>query len=128
MPFDEGYPVSTPFSEGHPAYDHAMPTGTPLLAILGGVAAYAGWDDRFPVGAKDGRGLYVDVDHGILADGARWVSRMLHMTAIAVVVGQLVQTGQIVGLSGDTGLSTGPHLHTGVFRNGIAVDWLSLVR
>lgn len=114
------------FRPGHEAYDHKTPMQTPLLAMLGGVAAYAGWDDRFPVGSDNGRGMYVDVDHGILADGARWVSRMLHLTAIAVVVGEMVQTGQIVGLSGSTGLSTGPHVHTSIWRDGIPIDWLPL--
>lgn len=124
MPFDGAYPI-TPgqhFREGHQAYDHMTPSGTPLLAMSQGVVVYAGWDDRFPVGARDGRGIYVDVDHG-----GGWLSRLLHLSEVVVAVGQVVSQGELLGFSGTTGLSTGPHVHTCVFRDELPVDWLQVL-
>lgn len=94
---------------------------------------YAAWDDRFPVGVRNGRGQYVDVMH---EDG--WTSRQIHLSEIFVTVGELVQQGRWLGLSGATGL-TGvpplydgppqPHSHDAVFdADGVAVDWMTLVK
>lgn len=127
MPFEGQYRITTPYIvPEHMAYDHATPTDTRLVAMRAGTVVYAGWDDRFPEWSTNGRGIYVDVDHGII-DGARWISRELHMSSCVVKVGQRVAQGQILGLSGTTGLSTGPHVHTSLFRDGVPVDWLPLV-
>src|SRR3990167_8852156 len=98
MPFDGAFSITTPFLPGvHEAYDHATPTGTPKLAMRDGVVVYAGWDDRFPVGVRNGRGQYVDVDH---LDG--YVSRQIHLSAVFVSVGESVHQGRWLGLSGAT--------------------------
>ena len=124
-PFQDGaYPITTPYIVGvHEAYDHGTPTGTPKLAMRVGVVVYAGWDDRFPVGSANGRGIYVDVLH---EDG--WLSRQMHFSQVMVPVGEWVQQGRWLGLSGNTGLSTGPHSHDAVFdANGRGIDWMALV-
>ena len=123
MPTAQEFPISQGYGPDHLAYDIACPAGTPLLAMADGVVTYARWDERFPLGAKNGRGFYVDLDHG---DG--WLSRQIHMNSFPLVdVGDAVQAGRMIGRSGNTGLSTGPHVHVMVSKDGIPVDWMSLV-
>ena len=82
----------------HTGQDFAVPTGTPALAVSSGVVAFAGWDG--------GYGNLVRVRH---ANGVEsWYG---HLSAIHVHVGDRVQTGTELGLTGSTGNSTGPHLH-----------------
>ena len=50
-----------------------------------------------------------------------------HMSGYAVSYGQYVRKGQVVGYIGSTGVSTGPHLHFSLLRNGVYVDPLSIV-
>lgn len=61
------------------------------------------------------RGNYVDIE---TAPGT--FERYQHMKSIAVKVGQLVQQGQVIGVAGNTGQSTGRHLHFGVYKGGTA--------
>jgi murein DD-endopeptidase MepM/ murein hydrolase activator NlpD len=100
----------------HAGEDFAVPVGTPLGSMSTGTVVYAG--------AMSGYGNMVDVRYW---DGT--VSRFGHMSRVSVSVGQHVVPGQIVGLSGNTGHSTGPHLHLEIRpRGGAAVDplpWLA---
>jgi murein DD-endopeptidase MepM/ murein hydrolase activator NlpD len=93
----------------HHGLDIAAPTGTPISAAAGGKVTFAG--------QQRGYGNIVIVDHG---NGTE--TRYAHQDTIAVSVGQRISAGQRVGTVGSTGLSTGPHLHFEVRRNGEAVD------
>jgi murein DD-endopeptidase MepM/ murein hydrolase activator NlpD len=103
--------LTSPFCESrawescHPGIDIAVPTGTPIRAADGGRVAIAGW-----VG---GYGNYTCIQHT-----ASLSTCYGHQSVLKVHVGQQVTQGQIIGLSGSTGHSTGPHLHFEVRING----------
>lgn len=91
----------------HRGMDFGVPEGTPVYAPDGGVVvqftnSFTPWNGQ-QVRAF-GRG--VCLDHG---DG--WWSLYAHLSRIDVAIGQLIQPGDRLGLSGNTGVSTGPHLH-----------------
>ena len=108
--------------DGHNGYDFDLVFEQILAAGEGHIAA-AEWDVpncHDPIqnpNVNCGYGLYVDVDHG---NG--YVTRYGHLSAIAVSNGQQVYRGQIIGASGNTGNSSGPHLHFGLYLNSTAVD------
>jgi septal ring factor EnvC (AmiA/AmiB activator) len=93
----------------HEGVDWAVPVGTAVEAAGAGTVLFAG--------PSAGYGLRVDVDHG---NGL--VTRYAHLSHLGVVVGGQVTAGQPVGQSGNTGDSTGPHLHFEVRQDGVAVD------
>lgn len=97
----------------HEGIDLAVPAGTPVGAAASGrvKAAFRSLS----------AGLAVDLDHG------GFVTRYFHLSAIKVQVGQRVQAGEVIGLAGSTGLSTGPHLHFEVHLDGHPVDPLPLL-
>jgi murein DD-endopeptidase MepM/ murein hydrolase activator NlpD len=101
-----------PFS-GRPAVhrgvDFAGKEGEPVLATAGGIVTWAG--ERF------GYGLMVEIEH---ADGYR--SRYAHAKAVNTEIGQLVSKGQQVATLGNTGRSTGPHVHYEVLKDGQQID------
>jgi murein DD-endopeptidase MepM/ murein hydrolase activator NlpD len=107
--------LTSPFCESrawescHPGIDIAAPTGTPIRAADGGRVAIAGW-----VG---GYGNYTCIQHtGSLS------TCYGHQSSIRVSVGQQVSKGQVIGLVGSTGHSTGPHLHFEVRVNGAVTN------
>lgn len=83
----------------HPAIDISGGTGHPIYAADSGVVVYSGWNDW-------GYGLVIVLDHG---NG--WQTLYAHLSQINVVCGQAVFQGNVIGLMGSTGNSTGPHLH-----------------
>ncbi|MBL8774844.1 MAG: FG-GAP repeat protein [Acidimicrobiales bacterium] len=85
---------------GYPAIDIGMPVGSTVNASGPGVVQEARRTD------SDARGLYVTVRH---PDGI--YSRYLHLSSVAVNVGQTVERGAVLGRSGNTGSSNSPHLH-----------------
>jgi murein DD-endopeptidase MepM/ murein hydrolase activator NlpD len=93
----------------HAGIDIAVPVGAGLRAVDSGTVAIAGW-----VG---GYGNYTCINHG-----GGISSCYGHQSSIAVSVGQSVSQGQVIGYSGNTGNSTGPHLHFEVRINGQPVD------
>lgn len=85
----------------HEGVDLAAPRGAPVHAAAGGKIVYAGWDGRY--------GRMVEIDHGY---GVH--TRYAHLNRILVRKNQAVKAGQNVGQVGNTGRSTGSHLHYGV--------------
>ncbi len=93
----------------HEGIDLAVPMGTPVVAAATGTVIVAGW--------LGGYGNLVVVDHG---NG--FATAYGHNTSVTVGVGQSVAQGQLVAYSGNTGHSTGPHVHFEVRINGTPVD------
>jgi murein DD-endopeptidase MepM/ murein hydrolase activator NlpD len=93
----------------HKGVDWATPTGTAVVASSGGVVAKAGWGS--------GYGYVVYINH---PDGNQ--TRYGHLSKILVSTGQKVKQGQKIALSGNTGRSTGPHLHFELRVNGTPVN------
>jgi murein DD-endopeptidase MepM/ murein hydrolase activator NlpD len=92
----------------HEGVDFVVPVGTPVYASAGGIVSYAAMNDS-------GYGNMIEIDHG---NGI--ATRYAHASKLLVKVGQMVRRGQEIALSGDTGRSTGPHLHFEVRYKGIA--------
>ncbi|HWQ37079.1 MAG TPA: M23 family metallopeptidase [Burkholderiales bacterium] len=82
----------------HEGIDFITDVGTPVVAAAGGVVQFAGFHPQY--------GLMVDIDHG-----NELVTRYAHLSRIAVKEGDIVQRGRRIAASGNTGRSTGPHLH-----------------
>ena len=93
----------------HTGADYRADSGTPVLTIADGRVALTG-DFFFP-------GKSVFIDHG---DGL--ISMYFHLSGIAVEQGDVVEGGEIVGLVGESGRATGPHLHLGIRWHGARID------
>lgn len=93
----------------HNGLDFTARVGTPIYATGDGTVVYAGRGSGF--------GIHVKIDHGY---GYQTV--YAHMSRMAVHKGQKVKRGQIIGYVGNTGLSTGPHLHYEVHYKGKPVN------
>jgi murein DD-endopeptidase MepM/ murein hydrolase activator NlpD len=93
----------------HRGIDFALPSGTPVPAANAGRVIGA---EKFVL-----TGNVVLIDHG---QGI--ISAYMHLSEIKVKVGDTVTAGQIIGLSGSTGRSTGPHLHWSVYAQGAAIN------
>ncbi len=93
----------------HSGIDYAVPMGTPIKASNSGKVLYSGW--------YGGYGKVVIIDHGNCT-GKPTTTLYAHMSQQKVTKGQNVERGQIIGLSGSTGYSTGPHVHFEVRING----------
>jgi murein DD-endopeptidase MepM/ murein hydrolase activator NlpD len=93
----------------HNGIDFSLAVGTPIRSTWEGTVVFAGWSDA-------GYGNLVIVQNG------DWRMYYAHLSAPSVGTGQEVQTGTVVGLSGNTGWSTGPHLHYEVRHQGAPVD------
>jgi len=94
----------------HEGVDMSAYTNTPIYAARGGKVTKAAYQEG-------GAGYYVNINHG---DG--FSSIYMHMTRYIVSTGQYVSQGQVIGYVGSTGLSTGPHLHFGIAKNGTYVN------
>jgi murein DD-endopeptidase MepM/ murein hydrolase activator NlpD len=121
-----------PFANPAPGQEITSRFGNRPDPFFGGLAMHAGIDFRAPTGTEirstgagkvvtasfsGGYGNMVEIDHGLGLS-----TRYGHMSRILVSEGDTVEPGQILGLSGSTGRSTGPHLHYEVRRNGDPVD------
>lgn len=98
----------------HKGIDVGAPRGTEVIAAIAGTVTKATYNSV--------SGYYVVIDHG---DGVE--TKYLHASKLLVKQGDYVQRGQPVILVGSTGVSTGAHLHFGVFVNGVAVNPLDYV-
>jgi murein DD-endopeptidase MepM/ murein hydrolase activator NlpD len=97
----------------HQGLDIATARGTPCVAADSGVVLEAGWNPY-------GYGISVLIDHG---NGMQ--TRYGHFDGLAVHRGQYVSRGQVIGYEGNTGNSSGPHVHFEVHMNGVIVNPLN---
>ena len=101
--------------ESHPGIDIAVPLGTPVRASGGGSVTAAGYDAAY--------GLFV-----LLRHPSGYETMYGHMSRLVAAEGDEVQAGQVIGLSGNSGRSTAPHLHFEIRRDNKTVDPLDLVK
>ncbi|HSA80697.1 MAG TPA: M23 family metallopeptidase [Geminicoccaceae bacterium] len=119
-----GYRISSDFGWRHDPFDGQArhhdgvdliaPPGTPLKSALAGTVVFAGWAGRY--------GDAVEIDHG-----GEMHTRYAHLSRVLVEVGERVRPGQTIGLVGDTGRSTGPHLHFEIHIGGQPQDPVRMV-
>ena len=98
---------------GHRGTDIPAPQGTPILAAHSGTVLVSGWNDSYG-------------NQVLLDNGAGLSRRYAHMTQTAVTAGEAVTAGQVIGYVGNTGDSTGSHLHFEVMQGGVRLDPLRL--
>lgn len=124
-PIGDEYPTTSPFgtrrsynggpySSYHAGQDFGAPAGIPIAAPAAGVVVLA---DKLSV-----RGNAVILDHGRGIFSGYW-----HLSEISVEAGRIVQAGDLLGLVGTTGLSTGAHLHWELRVYGVAVDPMQFI-
>ena len=99
---------------GHRGTDIPAPEGTPVLAAHSGTVLVSGWNDSYG-------------NQVLLDNGAGLSTRYAHMTQTAVTAGEAVTAGQVIGYVGNTGDSTGFHLHFEVMQNGVRVNPMDMV-
>jgi len=118
-PTPSGWPVTGRITQephaGHMAIDIAVPVGTQIKTTMDGKVIHAGWNNQ-------GYGNLVIVENGA------YRTYYAHLSSIPVSVGDQVAAGTVIGLSGNTGHSTGPHLHYEIRQNGVAINPTSLTR
>lgn len=118
--------ISSKFSSGryhpilkkyraHLGVDYAAPTGTPVRSAGSGVVSFAG--------TQSGYGKVVKITHG-----SGYSTLYAHLSRIATKKGRKVSQGQTIGYVGSTGLSTGAHLHFGLYLNNRAINPFSVVK
>lgn len=98
------------YNRVHKGIDLAAGVGTPVYAMSDGVVRHAGAGARAP-GVWGGTELHIMGAGGI----EQWYA---HLSRLGAGVGQTVRAGQMIALSGNTGITSGPHLHLGMFRGG----------
>jgi murein DD-endopeptidase MepM/ murein hydrolase activator NlpD len=115
---NQGYGQSTNVITGEPWFhggiDISARTGTPVLAVMSGVVA--------ATGEHNALGIYVIINHE-----NNYQTLYAQLAGLIAVKGQHVTRGETIALSGNTGLSTGPHLHFSVCVEGETVDPLSVL-
>ena len=93
----------------HEGMDFSAPVGTDIYATGNGTVTYSGW--------KQGYGQTIEIDHGF-----GYATRYAHCHKLFARVGKKVRRGDVIALVGNTGKSTGPHVHYEVHYNGKPVD------
>jgi murein DD-endopeptidase MepM/ murein hydrolase activator NlpD len=101
--------------ENHPGLDIAVPVGSLVRTSGAGTVAQAGSDPEY--------GSFVLIQHR-----DSYQTMYGHLSRIVVDSGSTVQSGDVIGLSGNSGRSTAPHLHFEVRRQGVSLDPLTLVK
>lgn len=115
-PFEGNFEITQRFGEkvtdpaGHTGIDYALYLGTPVLAAADGTV-------RLVAHLQSGYGTHVVIEH---EDGLETV--YAHLSRADVSLGTKVLAGQAIGLSGNSGRSTGPHLHFEVRLDGRSID------
>jgi murein DD-endopeptidase MepM/ murein hydrolase activator NlpD len=99
----------------HEGIDFVADLGTTVVAAAGGIVQFAGFHPQY--------GYMIDIDHG-----NDLVTRYAHLSKLFVKEGDVVQRSKRIALSGNTGRSTGPHVHFEVWYRGRVVNPLAFVR
>lgn len=107
-------PYDQNVSRRHFGVDISAREGTKVYATADGVVEFADWDDVF--------GKYVIIDHTGASGSRGFKTSYGHNMTLLVTKGEIVKKGDLIALTGNTGKSTGPHLHYEVRQNGVAVD------
>jgi len=94
----------------HTGLDMGVIEGTDVCAIMSGKVIIANTGNT-------GYGNYIVINHG-----SGYVSMYAHLSKIMIAEGSIVKKGDVIGKSGNTGNSTGPHLHLEIIENGLLVD------
>ncbi len=106
-------------SGSHSGVDFRASTGTPVKAMADGVVRGVGDTDTYCKGASFGKWVFIEYENGLS-------STFGHLSYISAKIGQKVLRGDVVGLTGNTGHSTGPHLHVTVYASkGASVQTLA---
>lgn len=106
----------------HPGVDFGVPRGTKIFAPLGGTVRATGNTDAFPGCYSWGKWTLIDHPNGL-------ATLYAHQDTISVSPGQQVASGDVIGYSGNTGYSTGPHLHFTVYaKAGVTVRKFSEIK
>lgn len=93
----------------HQGIDIATRVGTPVVAPADGTVIFAGWESGY------GRLIIIDHGYGI-------ITRYAHLSKFYVEAGNRVKRGEVIGAVGNTGMTTGPHLHYEVIVRGVPVN------
>ncbi|MDR0601300.1 MAG: M23 family metallopeptidase [Treponema sp.] len=99
----------------HRGLDISGKEGTPILAAAGGQVIIAEYDNA------GGFGNQIFIEH------KQYYTRYAHLQSFRVKAGQTVHQGEVIGFMGNTGLSTGPHLHYEIYFGGVLVDPISFI-
>jgi murein DD-endopeptidase MepM/ murein hydrolase activator NlpD len=94
----------------HPGTDFGAPTGTKVMSVSSGTVRDFGNTDAYPGCYAWGRWILVDHDNGLS-------SLYAHLSSILIERGQTVSAGEVIALSGNSGVSTGPHLHLTIYAS-----------
>lgn len=119
MPVKSAFRFTSPYGarwgRQHHGIDFAAPVGTRIFATADGEVTFAGW--------QRGYGNIIKISHELGTE-----TRYAHLSKIRVKVGQKVSRGALIGDMGNTGRSTGSHLHYEVRVNGRSVDPMSFIK
>jgi hypothetical protein len=108
LPVQGGH-LTQGYHSSHNGLDIGVPTGTPVTSTMNGKVIYSGWNNQ-------GYGNLVIVEAGA------YRTYYAHLSDAPLAVGTQVQAGQVIGSSGSTGNSTGPHLHYEIRLNQQNID------
>jgi len=126
-PVDLRFPITQRFGEnpqdyeltnGHNGIDYGVPEGTPVKVAADGVVSRAELDTATSANPTTGYGYHIRVQH---CDSSMTIYAHLMDGGVLVTTGQNVKMGELIGRSGNTGRSTGPHLHF-EFRVGLSLS------
>jgi murein DD-endopeptidase MepM/ murein hydrolase activator NlpD len=108
------HPIQLGVTKFHNGVDIRAKTGTWVGAAAEGTVIHAGWINGY------GKTIKIKHENG-------YVTMYAHLSEIHVKNGQKVAAGKLIGKSGSTGHSTGPHLHFSIFRNGKVMNPLDYI-
>lgn len=118
------FPISSPYgvrihpltkkTKMHWGVDFAVPIGTPIVAAVTGTIDVAGWENS----KQPKQGFGIRVRQYLVHEGRACLVFYAHLSEVSVKQGEEVVAGTRIGLSGDSGASSGPHMHFEVRPTG----------